>query len=33
MNNYDTEFALLLILVLGFVAVISAMFDKDKENK
>jgi|TARA_S200002703_G_scaffold65786_2_gene56871 cbb3-type cytochrome oxidase subunit 3 len=33
MNNYDTKFALLLLFGLGFVAVISAIFDKDKKNK
>ena len=33
MNNYDTEFSLLLIFVLGSVAFISMMFDKDKDNK
>jgi hypothetical protein len=33
MNNYDNEFALLLIIVLGSVAFISMIFDKDKDNK
>jgi len=33
MNNWDTEFILLMLFSLGVVAFVSIMLDSDKENK
>jgi hypothetical protein len=33
MNNWDTEFGLLMLFFLGVVAFISIMLDSDRNNK